>query len=113
MVVEAVKPFILHRFMTPEYFFENLKTPICWKFIGWKNVKDINLQTGESEVLSYGKVFDDRNSKIIRISFTISSETLGITERTRNNGKTKYKTVISCRALDIDELNEYITINYK
>ena len=92
--------------MTPEYFFQHLKTPIFWKYNGWKQVRD--LVTGE--IISYGKVFDDRTSKIIRISFTVTSERLGITERFRVNGKLKYKTVCDVRTLE--ELNQFITNNY-
>jgi hypothetical protein len=99
--------------MTPEYFFNHLQTPINWKFIGWNNVKDINLQTGDEEILSYGKVFDDRVSKIIRISFTVTSERLGITERIQVHAQTRYKTVADERAVDIDKLNEFIAKNYK
>ena len=64
--------------MTPEYFFQYLQTPIYWKLNGWRHVRD----PVTDEIISYGKVFDDRVSKIIRISFTVSSERVGITERT-------------------------------
>ena len=93
--------------MTPEYFFQNLRTPIYWKLNGWRHVRDLVTE----EILSYGKVFDDRVSKIIRISFTVSSERVGITERTKVNGKTKYRTV--CDVRTVEELNEYINKNYK
>jgi len=82
-----------------------------WKFNGWRNIRDINLVSGEEEIISYGKVFDDRKSKIIRISFDACSKRLGITERTYLNGKNKYKTV--CDVRTIDELHEYIINNYK
>ena len=92
--------------MTVEYFFQHLKTPIFWKYNGWKQVRDLVT----SEIISYGKVFDDRKSKIIRISFTVSSERIGITERFLVNGKPKYKTVCDVRTLE--EFNQYITKNY-
>ena len=93
--------------MTQEYFFNNIKVPITWKPSGWNHVRD----TETNEIISYGKVFDDRQSKIIRISFTVSSERVGITERIKVNGKTKYKTVCDIRT--VEELNEYINKNYK
>jgi len=93
--------------MTAEYFFLNLKPPIIWKPNGWNHVRDPETK----EIISYGKVFDDRqNQRIIRFSFTVSSERVGITERTRVNGKTKYKTVCDVRTLE--ELNNYISIHY-
>ena len=96
--------------MTPEYFYLNLRTPITWKPAGWNTITDTNLETGEDEPLSYGKLFDDRISKIIRISFCLNSEFVGITERTKVNGKMKYKTV--CDVRTVEELNEYIKLNY-
>jgi len=98
--------------MIVDYFFQHVKTPVQWKFIGWNNVKDNNLETGEDEILSYGKVFDDRVGKYIRISFTLGSESLGITERFLLNGKQKYKTVCDCRSVEIDQFNDYIFKNY-
>ena len=93
--------------MTIDYFFQNLKAPIIWKPNGWNHVRDLET----NEIISYGKVFDDRaGQRIIRISFTVSSERLGITERTRENGKPKYKTVCDVRTLE--ELNHYISKNY-
>jgi len=92
--------------MTAEYFFQHLKTPAYWKYNGYRHIRDII--TGE--IISYGKVFDDRTSKVIRISFTVSSERLGITERTLLNGRNKYKTVCDVRTLE--ELNSYIAKNY-
>jgi len=92
--------------MTAEYFFQHLRTPIFWKYNGWRHVRDVITE----EIISYGKVFDDRTSKIIRISFTVSSERIGITERFLVNGKPKYKTVCDVRTLE--EFNQYITKNY-
>ena len=92
--------------MTAEYFFQNVRTPIHWKLNGWRHVRDPETQ----EIISYGRVFDDRVSKIIRISYTVSSERVGITERFLVNGKPKYKTVCDVRTLE--EFNQYITKNY-
>jgi len=95
--------------MTPEYFFQNVRTPIHWKINGWRHVRDPETQ----EIISYGRVFDDRVSKIIRISFTVYSESIGITERTVVNGKTKYTTVADSYSSDLKNFNQYIAENYK
>ena len=95
--------------MTAEYFFQNLRTPIHWKLVGWNHIKDPET----NEMISYGRVFDDRVSKIIRISFTVNSESLGITERTIVNGKTKYMTVADSYSSDLKNFNQYIAENYK
>jgi len=95
--------------MTPEYFFLNVRTPIHWKIVGWNHIKDPETK----EIISYGRVFDDRVSKIIRISFTVSSESIGITERTIVNRKIKYNTVADSHTGDLKNFNQYIAENYK
>ena len=74
--------------MTSEYFFNQLRTPINWKFIGFNHT--YNDTTDEMTI--FGKVFDDwHNKKIIRVCFSIGSERCIIVER---NELKKYKTVI-------------------
>jgi len=91
--------------MTPEYFFNHLKTPINWKLIGPNHTLD----EITDEITVYGKVFDDyKNKKIIRLCFTIGSERCLIVER---NGS-KYKTVRNFRASEIDPINDFIIQTY-
>lgn len=91
--------------MNPEYFFNQLKLPINWKFMGPNHNRD----DITDEITVYGRVFDDwHNKKIIRVCFTISSERCLIVER---NGS-KYKSVCNIRAAEIDHINELINKLY-
>lgn len=94
--------------MTPEYLFNQLQLPSKWLFKGYNHVRNEN-----DEIISFGKVYDDRESKIIRISFSISSERVGITERTRStNGTAKYKTICDIRSQEIEKINDFIFKTY-
>ncbi len=95
--------------MTPEYLFNQLQLPSKWLFKGYNHVRNEN-----DEIISFGKVYDDRESKIIRISFSMTSERVGITERTRStNGKgPNYKTICDIRSQELDRINEFIFKTY-
>lgn len=91
--------------MTTDQFFSELKYPIYWKRVGWSHTHGEN-----DEVTAFGYVFDNHTDKIIRICILVDSERWLIVERTRENGKQKYKTV--CNARTVEELNEFITTRY-
>lgn len=87
--------------MTHEDFFNQLKTPINWKYIGPNH----NYDDVTEEMTGYGKIFDDwHNKKIIRVCFTLDSKRCLIVERTGS----KYKSVCNIRAAEIDRINELI-----
>ena len=91
--------------MTPEYFFNQLKLPINWKFIGPNHTHDEITE----EITVYGRVYDDwHNKKIIRVCFTIDSQRCLIVER---NG-CKYKTVRNFRAAEFEQINDFIIQTY-
>ena len=92
--------------MTPEYFYNQLNKPINWKLVGHNHTYDENTE----EMTVFGKVYDDwHNKKFIRVCFAIGSERCFIVER---NQQKKYKTVIDCRAIETERLNEFIAKTY-
>ena len=94
--------------MTPEYFFNQLSTPSKWLFKGYNHNRN-----DDDEITVFGKVYDDRKSKIIRICLTALSGRCLIVERTRSaNGTANYKTVCDIRAEEIDRINDFITKMY-
>jgi len=95
--------------MTPEYFFNQLQIPSKWQYKGYNHTRNEN-----DEIITFGKVYDDRISKFIRICFTIPAERCLIVERTRSTNGTgaKYKTVCDIRSQELDRINEFIFKTY-
>lgn len=95
--------------MTPEYFFNHIKTPSTWKYKGLNHTRNDN-----DEIIIFGKVYDDGKSKIIRMCFSIASERCFIVERTQSTNRTgcNYKTVCDIRSQEIDRINDFIIKTY-